>query len=225
MKSIKLLDKEGVDLLCLASVLAVAPIPINLIREVFEALGSTTGSAERSLKALDQTESLSLCENAGDNAVRVHTLISRIVRFQFRNDDHIEQLRNAAVRVLCGRLSVVGDVREHTRIANEVAHARILASISQADEEDAALAVLIARHDYERGEYSGARKLQEQVLEARARLLGKEHPNTLWTMNNLAATLYAQGNLAGARKLQEQVLEARARLRESARRYGRGPQA
>jgi hypothetical protein len=59
MKSIKLLDKEGVDLLCLASVLAVAAIPINLIREVFEALGSTTGIAERSLKALDQTESRS----------------------------------------------------------------------------------------------------------------------------------------------------------------------
>jgi hypothetical protein len=42
--------------------------------------------------------------------------------------------------------------------------------------------------------------------------LGKEHPNTLTAMNNLAGTLYAQGDLAGARKLQEQVLEASARL-------------
>ena len=31
--------------------------------------------------------------------------------------------------------------------------------------------------------------LQEQVLEARVRLLGKEHPNTLAAMNNLAQTL------------------------------------
>ncbi len=45
-----------------------------------------------------------------------------------------------------------------------------------------------------------------------ARLLGKEHPNTLTSMNNLAQTLYAQGDLAGARKLQEQVLEAMTRL-------------
>ena len=45
------------------------------------------------------------------------------------------------------------------------------------------------------------------MLEAEARLLGKEHPDTLTSMNNLALTLYAQGDLSGARTLQEQVLE------------------
>ena len=50
------------------------------------------------------------------------------------------------------------------------------------------------------------------MLEARARLLGKEHPHTLAAMSNLAGTLYAQRDLAGGRKLQEPVLEARARL-------------
>jgi hypothetical protein len=49
--------------------------------------------------------------------------------------------------------------------------------------------------------------LEEQVLEAMARLLGKEHPDTLKAMDNLAQTLYAQGDLAGARTLEEQVLE------------------
>jgi hypothetical protein len=34
-------------------------------------------------------------------------------------------------------------------------------------------------------------------FEARARLLGKEHPETLTSMNNLAQTLYAQGDPAG----------------------------
>ena len=34
------------------------------------------------------------------------------------------------------------------------------------------------------GEFTLARKLQEQVLEARGRLLGKEHPETLRAMNN-----------------------------------------
>jgi hypothetical protein len=63
-----------------------------------------------------------------------------------------------------------------------------------------------------KGDLAGARKLQEQVLEAMARLMGKEHPDTLTSMNNLALTLYAQRDLAGARKLQEQVLEAKARL-------------
>jgi hypothetical protein len=65
---------------------------------------------------------------------------------------------------------------------------------------------------YAQGDLPGARKLEEQVLEARERLLGKEHPDTLMAMNNLAVTLYAQGELAGARKLQKQVLEGRRRL-------------
>jgi hypothetical protein len=105
--------------------------------------------------------------------IRVHTLMSRVVRFKFRNDDRIEQLKKGAVRVLCRRLTVADDVCEHTRIANEVAHARHLISMGWTNTEVVNLASWIARHDCERGEYAGARKLQEQVLEVSARLLGK----------------------------------------------------
>jgi Flp pilus assembly protein TadD len=59
---------------------------------------------------------------------------------------------------------------------------------------------------YAQGDLAGARTLEERVLEARARLLGKEHPRTLASMNNLAQTLYAQGDLAGAEALYRQAL-------------------
>ena len=36
---------------------------------------------------------------------------------------------------------------------------------------------------------------------------GKEHPDTLTSMNNLAGTLKIQGDLVVARMLEEQVLE------------------
>src|SRR5208283_1461663 len=62
------------------------------------------------------------------------------------------------------------------------------------------------------GDLARAHELEKQVLEARARLQGKEHPDTLMSMNNLAQTLKAQGDLARAHKLQEQVVEAMARL-------------
>jgi len=62
------------------------------------------------------------------------------------------------------------------------------------------------------GELAGARKLEEQVLNTRMRLLGPEHPDTLRAMNNLAMTLSQQGEMVNARKLQEQVVEARVRL-------------
>jgi hypothetical protein len=60
--------------------------------------------------------------------------------------------------------------------------------------------------------HGAARSLQEQVLEALFRLLGREHPDTLRAMQSLALTLEAQGDLAQARQLQEQALEALFRL-------------
>ena len=62
------------------------------------------------------------------------------------------------------------------------------------------------------GDLAGVRQHEEQVLEARRRLLGEEHPATLTARNNLAQTLYAQGDLAGARLLQEEALAIRRRL-------------
>ena len=62
------------------------------------------------------------------------------------------------------------------------------------------------------GDWVAARKLQEQVLETRLRLLGEEHASSLWAKSNLARTLYSQGDRTGARKLEEQVLVTRRRL-------------
>jgi hypothetical protein len=66
---------------------------------------------------------------------------------------------------------------------------------------------------YAQGEMTGARKLQEQVLEAMVRLLGKEHPNTLTAMNNLAQTLKAQGSSASAKKPAKHVAEPHGQVK------------
>jgi hypothetical protein len=212
LKSIQLLSEEGRDFLRLASGLAVAPISSRFLQEVFEAVGVATGIRETVLMALDQADSLSLCEKAGHDSRRVHTLVSRVVRFKLDDNDRVEQLRKAAVGVLCRRLSVAGDIREHPGIANEVVHGRHLTAARLVTKDDATLAGWIARYDYERGDYAGARQLQGQVLEASVRLLGQAHPHTLRAMNNLAQILSAQGELAAARRLQERVLEASVRL-------------
>ena len=62
------------------------------------------------------------------------------------------------------------------------------------------------------GRYADARSDQEEAREIRLEILGEEHPDTLTSMNNLAATLEAQGDAEGARRLQEQVLEVRRRV-------------
>jgi hypothetical protein len=172
LKNIELLGEEGRDFLRLASALAVAPIARSFLREVFEFVGVEKGILKTVLEALDQVDSLSLCEKAGHDSRRVHTLVSRVVRFKLGDNDRIEQLRKAAVGVLCRRLSVAVDVREHPGIANEVAHGRHLTATGVVTEDDVTLAGWIGRHDYVRGDYAGARKLQEQALEAIVRLLG-----------------------------------------------------
>jgi tetratricopeptide (TPR) repeat protein len=61
------------------------------------------------------------------------------------------------------------------------------------------------------GHYPAARALLEPLLEARRRILGEDHPDTLSAMNNLGATLSEQGDLPSAWALQEKVLEANRR--------------
>jgi len=54
--------------------------------------------------------------------------------------------------------------------------------------------------------------LQEKVLEVQRRILGKEHPDTLTSMNNLALTYSDLGRTNDAMALQETVLEVRRRI-------------
>ena len=62
------------------------------------------------------------------------------------------------------------------------------------------------------GKYTEAQKLQMQVLDARNRILGVEHPETLRAMGNIAATYVKLGKYTEAEKLQMQVLDARNRI-------------
>ena len=57
-----------------------------------------------------------------------------------------------------------------------------------------------------------AEKLDIQVLDARTRILGVEHPDTISDMAELAATYQSLGKYTKAEKLQIQVLDARNRI-------------
>jgi hypothetical protein len=61
---------------------------------------------------------------------------------------------------------------------------------------------------YDAGDLAGAADLYRQVLDARRRRLGPEHPDTLEAVNNLADTLYDAGDLAGATDLRQQADDA-----------------
>jgi RNA polymerase sigma factor (sigma-70 family) len=58
----------------------------------------------------------------------------------------------------------------------------------------------------DQGDLVAARSLYEQVLEARRRVLGDDHPDTLTSTNNLVAVLHRQGDTETATTLQAHVL-------------------
>jgi tetratricopeptide (TPR) repeat protein len=87
-------------------------------------------------------------------------------------------------------------------------------AISAALVPSATLGLTAATLASAQGDYAGAGRIEERVLEVSTRVLDEEHPATLTlaVMNNLAATLSAQGNHPDARWLQERVLGVMKRM-------------
>lgn len=54
--------------------------------------------------------------------------------------------------------------------------------------------------------------LREKTLEMQKRILGDEHPDTLWSRNNLVKSYYYLGQHKKARQLGKQAVEAQQRI-------------
>ncbi|KAF2679132.1 hypothetical protein K458DRAFT_394282 [Lentithecium fluviatile CBS 122367] len=62
------------------------------------------------------------------------------------------------------------------------------------------------------GRYNSAEAAHRKVFEQRESMLGKEHPDTLKSMGNLALMYTNQGRWKEAEELEVQVLETRKRV-------------
>lgn len=78
--------------------------------------------------------------------------------------------------------------------------------------EWAAIAHDLGRVLEEDGQYSEAEELLRAVVEVRQRALGEEHPDTLWSRNNLAIVLHPKGKHVEAEQEHRAVLTLRERL-------------
>jgi hypothetical protein len=66
---------------------------------------------------------------------------------------------------------------------------------------------------WDQSDLANARTLYEQVLDARRRILGDEHPDTLQSMSNLAITLRKLSDIPAAQSLEDELARLRARQR------------
>jgi Tetratricopeptide repeat/TIR domain len=216
------LGEDARDLLRTAGELAVAPIDLDLAARVIAGEAQIRhAAADRLDGGLSQLRQSSLARPAvtagGESAFFVHGLVSAVARHIDTAPERAAALCARATAVLAEWFSTREDLHDQARapqLESRVTHARHVTGVLDrtADANVAALGSWLAHLDYERGAYSGAQTLGEQVLAAFERLLGEEHPDTLTSKNDLAATLRAKGELAAARRLQEEVLAAFERL-------------
>jgi Tetratricopeptide repeat/TIR domain len=225
-RSLRRLDPAGSDVLRLSAVLAAAPLPLTLLAAVLQQADGLAEQAARqqATRGVAQAENLSLASQAGlgadpgppaASAVEggwvVHALVARTMRLSDSHPRRTQALRATAVAVLSRALEAIVDPSAHTSLRQVVPHARELARDPDTPAE-ATLLGWVARYDHERGDFRPARLGFQQQWDAYQRLLGPEHPDTLQSMNNLAAALRSLGNLAGARALHQQVLDAYRQL-------------
>ncbi|KAF8243753.1 hypothetical protein K440DRAFT_605871 [Wilcoxina mikolae CBS 423.85] len=75
-------------------------------------------------------------------------------------------------------------------------------------------AIDIANALYRHAQLKEAEELEIQALNARLRIFGEEHPDTLTSMCNLASTYSSQGRWKEAEELGVQIMETRKRILE-----------
>jgi hypothetical protein len=211
LTSIQQLDGRGRDALRLATQLAAAPIPVELLTATL-AFGDGLGPQEgenRAVLGLQQILCQSLAEETSDmTAYRVHSLVCHTLRYHDINQERQSHLRAAAMTVLAERMEGADDIRQHRTLTLYLPHVQMLAG--EADNCDSLnLAGWLGWHEWAPGRYQAAQFWWDIEYQGCKELLGETHSATLNSMNNLAETLRHQGDFSGARILQEKVVESR----------------
>jgi len=202
-------DLGAAGLLRLLAFCAPEAIPLRLLLQPRprlaeqlspEVAGVLVPLLEDELAAGDAVAALrrySMARPAGDGAVSVHRLVQAVTADQIPGGRR-EAWRQAAAAVI---EAAIPDNAWHT--ANEPGtwpvFAALLPHAQAALSADSAAMERIALYLGFRGSYVAARELSRRVLEARARVLGAEHPDTLSARHTFAYWTGEAGDAAGAR--------------------------
>jgi len=206
LDSIKRLDENGLNFLHLAALLAPAPIPQELVTDVFSRFSiEPVSGADQAILGMDAATREALaerppCVDDAPESISVHVLVSRTIRFHA--GDPPPALRDAVIAAVIDCMKAANDIRNHSHLLPLIAHARAL-TVHPLNVATAEILLWLGRFNRERGAFAEAEFDYYRTLEARKLLLGFEHYQTLCSMNNLAATLSVRGKHAEARAIEE----------------------
>ncbi|CAG7941474.1 unnamed protein product [Penicillium salamii] len=123
----------------------------------------------------------------------------------------------AKSRGIMTRVFPDGEYESWTQCRSLLAHAQsVLQSICDVDDEDRLNAATLLSNcgwflDLQ-GVYEEAELMHRQALEARQKVLGREHPDTLTSVSNLGSVLSSQGKYDEAEAMHRRALEAREKV-------------
>ena len=156
-----------------------------------------------------------LIKKSVSTTLNMHRLVHLATRSWLRRGDHFAEWTMKARQ----QLSKVFPDHDHTNRSVwrlYLPHARriLRCEVYEGEEVNAQMQLLwkIAMCLYEDGKYDEAEDAFARAMEARKRVLGEEHPDTLSSMANLASTYWNQGRWKEAEELQVGVMETTKRV-------------
>jgi hypothetical protein len=209
------LSPESRGVLRMCAWYADTPIPRALVMQGAEevlALAMSFGSAVplsgpaaaelRMRDALVGLARYSMILGATDTTFRVHGLVQTVERVRAEADGTATEARDRALtRLIDLSPPAYNDPEQWPLCRLLLPHQQVLLTYpfpDRAIDRSATLLNRAASFLGGSGDAAGALPLCRRELESRERVLGKEHPDTLISVNNLAGCLYALGDAAGA---------------------------
>ena len=187
--------------------------------EKLEAVRELFRSRLRLSRAIQEVERLSLVASVlegGDRILRIHDLVHLLLRSKLMTNTERGQWLEMAIDVVCKAFEGIDDrtsPQHWSRCSRFISHIESLEGFAEQyglkssellDASTWAAAYLDAC-----GLYEKAAILNKRTLKQKESILGKKHPSTLTSMNNLALVLNRQGKYEEAEGIYRQTLALR----------------
>ena len=154
-------------------------------------------------------------EEKSQQTYRIHRLVQLSTQWWLQQEKMLRKWQERALDVVSRECPSSDDVEYWKEWESIIPHITMVQGHHYEQEEHklqyASITHRTAGYNLEVGRYEVALKMNEAALTIRQELLGKEHPVTLVSMNNLAVALESHGKYKEAEEITQQTL----RLRET----------
>ena len=143
------------------------------------------------------------------NVFEMHRLVQFATKKWLERDNKLEKWKEKYIAIMA-RIFPVGRHENWERCQALFPHAELVIEYRPMNkdflQEWATILFNAAWYAFELGKYNKAEEMDRRALEGRETVLGKEHPDTLGSVSNLASVLWYQGKYEAAEELNRRYL-------------------